>query len=433
MVTVDEAKNMIVVDLKEELKKRGASVQGKKAELLDRLLSLIDLEHAESDPGTTEINGSENVMVPDESKNDVKTVEAVPQSLQPMILCESKDLSSYSQKNDQEKLSEASKEPEADMIAEANVIIEPAVSEPAFVTDAKMQSGAEVKEIEKSSSEPKQESVQSDINDVLPLNEKIRQNIKKRKEKDDSFSTDASKNTADNKASHVRIDYFQRPLIVKNLVKWLSDTTGIQISEENVWINSIKTHCYIDFSSTRDGEICIQKVTGLKYPDSSTSNLSAHFTNISAKEAPVSAEAAMKPGEWLKVSKPSKTVDNSEPADGSILGKRKSEENKIVGGNLFKRATANALQQQIPVVNTSPRNVQVPVGSHFAKELSAEKNTSKITKLQAPVAQYPIESDLSLENLFRKTKAVPAIYWLPVEKHIAERRQNIYNRLGGRK
>jgi apoptotic chromatin condensation inducer in the nucleus len=441
MVTVDEAKSMIVAELKEELKKRGASVQGKKAELLERLLSLLDAEFAEDKKKIIAHDG-ERVIISEESNDEVQTAEVVPMSPQLITpITEIKGLSSCEQKNDEEQPVEASEEPETDVTAADNAITEPTISEPAFVSTAegdKMQpSGEKVSEVEQFSSESKHESILSEVYDSLPLNEKIRQNLKKRKEKDDSVVTETFKDSEDNGASHIRIDYFQRPLNVKNLVKWLSDTTGIPVSEENIWVNSIKTHCYIDFSTTRDGEVCIQKVTGLKYPATSTSKLSAHFTNVSTKEAPASAEAAMKPGEWMSVKPKSlKTTDNNETASSSVLGKRKSEETKIMGGNLFKRATANALHQQGSTVTTSPRNVQVPVGSHFTNEKSAEQKSSKYPRMseqQSPGTQFHVESVLSLDNLFRKTKTLPAIYWLPVDDHIAERRQNIYNRLGGRK
>jgi hypothetical protein len=43
--TTEDTKKMLVVDLKEELKKRGASQQGKKAELLQRLNELLEKEN----------------------------------------------------------------------------------------------------------------------------------------------------------------------------------------------------------------------------------------------------------------------------------------------------------------------------------------------------------------------------------------------------
>ena len=220
---------------------------------------------------------------------------------------------------------------------------------------------------------------------------------------------------------------------MKNLVKWLSETTELPISEERIWINTIKTHCYLDFPTITDAEQCIAKVTGLRFPTTSAAILSAHFTHVSVADAPTSAEAAMKPGEWRKQRFLNDANNRSKEANQS--GKRKAEEAKLsAAGNLFKRAAVNALQGiNQPVTpravapqqntETSTQRLQQPSGSSFLTDL-----------MDVPTEDVESSSKevLALDELFRKTTTLPSIYWLPVSEEIAGRRKNLHNRLGKR-
>jgi hypothetical protein len=53
LLTTEDTKKMLVADLKEELKKRGASQQGKKAELLQRLNEILEKENCSPSTGKT--------------------------------------------------------------------------------------------------------------------------------------------------------------------------------------------------------------------------------------------------------------------------------------------------------------------------------------------------------------------------------------------
>ena len=94
------------------------------------------------------------------------------------------------------------------------------------------------------------------------------------------------------------------------------------LSLECVWVNAIKTHCYVDFSSHEKAQLCIDKVTGQRYPASSAYTLQADFTAVSAKDAPTAPEAAMKPGEWKLAPTPATSAadagDTSPAAVGGI-------------------------------------------------------------------------------------------------------------------
>lgn len=425
MVTIEDAKQMTVNDLKKELKQRGATTEGKKAELLERLEDLIKEEEKSKETSTSPSKTEENIS---EVENKDTNNDEVP-----LIEVESSigDSSKLDVENVQEKL-------EVPAPSENKEELEQAIATPPITEIQGDTSKLDVKPIESidqsndhvesqpiESTEPTTQPTQPS----LSLNEKIKQNMKKRKEQDNSevsnsFSTQTSQPTskpssqAEEKTTHIRIDNFQRPLNVKNLVKWLSDILQISVTEDKIWFNFIKTHCYIDFQSIEDAEICISKVTGLKYPNTSTAILSAHFTTVSVADAPTSTEASLKPAEWLKYKTIDSNQSNSGHDEGTLLGKRKSEDVKLGGANIFKRAAVTAFQTNTTTstpksTNTSSRLVQ-PSGSSF----TAGKEVQKEARQK------------SLDERFRKTKTLPSIYWLPVEESVAERRRNLHNRLG---
>eukprot|EP01040_Poterioochromonas_malhamensis_P014154 gene14154-15650_t len=428
MVTIEDAKQMTVNDLKKELKHRGATTEGKKAELFERLVDLIK-EEEEKSKETTAFPSKAEENIPEVENKDTNNDEA------PLVKAElsTEDSLKRDVENVQEKLEVPgpieNKEELIQTIATPLTEIQVSRSESEVkLIETTDQSNTQVESQPIEPTEPTTLPTQPS----LSLNEKIKQNMKKRKEQENSevsnsLSTQSSQPTskpssqAEEKTTHIRVDNFQRPLNVKNLVKWLSDILQISVTEDKIWFNFIKTHCYIDFQSIEDAEICISKVTGLKYPNTSTAILSAHFTTVSVADAPTSTEASLKPGEWLKY-KTMNNDSNQSNNEGTLLGKRKSEDVKLGGANIFKRAAVTAFQTNITTstpksTNTSSRLVQ-PLGSSFMATKEVDSR------------QKELPGQKSLDERFRKTKTLPSISWLPVEESVAERRRNLHNRLG---
>jgi hypothetical protein len=74
MLTPDEINGMLVNQLKEELKARGASVVGKKNELCARLLELVSAEPGSSDAAPAQ-TGDSDVPVAETSPTEEKREE----------------------------------------------------------------------------------------------------------------------------------------------------------------------------------------------------------------------------------------------------------------------------------------------------------------------------------------------------------------------
>lgn len=145
----------------------------------------------------------------------------------------------------------------------------------------------------------------------------------------------------------VRIDNFQRPLHLKGLISWINEICDFQINEDDIWINFIKTHCYLDCHSVEQASQCISKLNGLKYPLTSKILLEVNYTKVSPQEAPRHTEASLKPGEWLKSNNPySNNQDKKKIKTEEVPVKK----NLKLDLKLFQKSTENTF----PTNNSKP-------------------------------------------------------------------------------
>ena len=289
---------------------------------------------------------------------------------------------------------------------------------------------------------------------------------------------------------YVRIDNFQRPWNIRNFQKWLGDKLSVNIVDSQVWVNAIKTHCYIDFESIDLAEKCIKAVSGVKYPDTSTLELVGNFTVVSAGQAPTSSEAAMKPIEWLSGSvtqtkQQQSHTQHSQPAPAvvtpAIVKVTHSDQQQratvsattstgsSVGNstgttNVFARLGAGAgasvdlvRRAALLAADSAKSAPQLGAGtdrlrptkhkqqdeeretaqgsSHFENDHQQKKRKlsgSAVAIEHEENAAAGMEDDeevnVSLEDLFKKTTATPALFWLPVNEVEASRRKELGTR-----
>ena len=229
---------------------------------------------------------------------------------------------------------------------------------------------------------------------------------------------------------HVRIDNFIRPLTNKVLLQWLQARLGDSavLLPDDIWVNSIKTHCYVTLPSILVAEMCIKAVNGLRWPEGSVTNnsqLHADFTMVAAASAECSQEAQLKPGSWKDAatlvvgsehlpdsSLPPQTL----PSSSSLpVVRGRGSAHAGIAGVLMKAVAASARDVPIPLaqkaVNPQARTVHSIPSKRERDSGDAEQNVSK--KL-APAKV--------LEDLFRKTVATPHLYWLPVPEHVVRKR-----------
>lgn len=260
---------------------------------------------------------------------------------------------------------------------------------------------------------------------------------------------------------HVRIDNFQRPLTDKLLFEWLAITLGYELSKEHLWMNKIKTHCYIDFDSLALAEACIAAVTGQKVNSKHTQHLVAALTKVSAADAETSIEGNMKPSEWKNCQSSAKKVNTSSPSANSTSKAQgpgyqtKTEQGFSVSNDALispstfsitnnKAAYIHQLENRESIRGNTQIGFSTKRNSGAAgltEESSKRQNTgttSISTSLLKEMREKEKERELQiapnnlqnnfgdtveLDTLFRKTKSLPPLYWLPVPAEIVSKRK----------
>ena len=275
---------------------------------------------------------------------------------------------------------------------------------------------------------------------------------------------------------HVRIDNFQRPLTDKLLFEWLATTLGYELSKEQLWMNKIKTHCYIDFDSLQSAEACIAAVTGQKVNSKHTQHLVAAITTISAAEADTSVEGNMKPQEWKNCQSNTQKLHTLLPSAGSTnkvqltgyqtkidhgLGvesyttfsvsndtlqsssnfmninnnkagyvpQMDSSEsirgNTQIGFSTKRNSSAAGLtEESLKRQNTgitSTSSLRETREKEKEKEKEKEREREQLAALSNQNNNFG--DTVELDTLFRKTLSLPPLYWLPVSTDIVSKRK----------
>ncbi|CAH9078518.1 unnamed protein product [Cuscuta europaea] len=184
----------------------------------------------------------------------------------------------------------------------------------------------------------------------------------------------------------LRIDNFLRPFTVKAVQELLGKTGNVC----SFWMDNIKTHCYVTFSSVEEAMETRKAVYGLQWPTYGGRCLIADFVD------PQDVKAHLEAGP----SNPTAPPVSSTPAVPSPLQ------------TLPQPALPPARQPSGPweqVERPHPLSRQPPAHDHRStmKERVAGPPSTAAPKTETP----PMPT---LDELFRKTKAIPRIYYLPL-------------------
>lgn len=504
---------MKVDEIKKELKKFNAPIYGSKAVLIERLLAvskpLISNEITSNEtqessdnqqlldsalkPDVTapEVIGTEEICavvtdVPKEEEISISIVAEVPQISENTV--EITEKLNENDKIDEKSDKEVSKTVDDELVdynddvddceisgtAKSNVDLNLRQDEnEACVNDSLL--------IEQSGSID-QDSIANDSAEVLQtpidakkklLEEKELKSklllLKQKKVQSPRVNTSVSVPDDGFRSKYVRVDNLQRPLNIKGFHSWLSDILNpTDVDIDLIWINSIKTHCYINFNSIEDASLCVSRLTGLKYPSSSTLALEVNYTAVSALEAAKSVEAQQKPGQWKSQTQvhanapaiitnapyaPSDKRINSSPrssafdimkkaaekaADSALKVRQVDNVNASNNSNSGKKIEEIRLKRSIDNVNARDsvdNNQSVRNSSNFNQHSNQIHNSLNNQDQRAKRArqehnddkrfnktQVEAEEMKSLDQFFRKTKALPELYWLPMSSDVVKQR-----------
>jgi apoptotic chromatin condensation inducer in the nucleus len=166
----------------------------------------------------------------------------------------------------------------------------------------------------------------------------------------------------------VRIDNLVRPFTV-NQLKELLCRTG-KIVQDEFWIDKIKSKCLVVFSTLDEAEETVAALDGVKWPSSNPKQLSV-------------------------------TLSTKEELRAFQSGDERAAENN----------SRRQSQQQNSKNSASSAPATAAVAAAAKRDEKDDGKRSKKKRREEYVA--PKGSGKSLDELFRKTKTLPSIYWLP--------------------
>ncbi|KAI4345207.1 hypothetical protein L6164_012350 [Bauhinia variegata] len=175
----------------------------------------------------------------------------------------------------------------------------------------------------------------------------------------------------------LRIDRFLRPFTLKAVQELLGKTGNVV----SFWMDHIKTHCYVTYSSVEEATKTRNAMYNLQWPPNGGRFLVAEFVDPQEVKARVEAP----PNQAASVST-GPTAPSAPPSSQPEPSPRQHRE-------------------QPPVKHT------LPPPPSFPKDPARERLPSP-----PPVAEKIDPPIVTLDDLFRKTRATPRIYYLPLSE-----------------
>ncbi|KAK9111103.1 hypothetical protein Scep_018622 [Stephania cephalantha] len=179
----------------------------------------------------------------------------------------------------------------------------------------------------------------------------------------------------------LRIDNFLRPFTLKAVQELLGKTGSVS----NFWMDHIKTHCYVTYSSVEEAIGTRNALYNLQWPSNGGKLLAAEF--VDQQEVKMRVEASSQqpaaPVSTGPSAHPTQPPSQSQPASRQQVPK-----------------------QPLPPAPPLPSPKQKPNQTSAKDRLNLPP--------PPPLTKKPDPPIVTLDDLFRKTKAAPRIYYLPL-------------------
>nr|XP_046263284.1 apoptotic chromatin condensation inducer in the nucleus isoform X2 [Scatophagus argus] len=264
---------------------------------------------------------------------------------------------------------------------------------------------------------PSDTSHDVEINTVTPSDTLIRRSISQQKAGvsitiDDPVRTARQPSPPRGKVSSiVHISNLVRPFTLGQLKELLS-RTGTLV-EEGFWIDKIKSHCYVTYCSSEEAVATRAALHGVKWPQSNPKVLRVDFCQQEELDFHKGLGAADRPG-----AEDQGPGFGRERASGlpSLLPERDqwAEREREMERRERARADREWDRDKVKEFGKPGEEKEGDRWRSHSRERrrkergkSKEKKTEKKEKTEDPPAKL-------LDDLFRKTKAAPCIYWLPL-------------------
>uniref|UniRef100_A0A665X3A0 Apoptotic chromatin condensation inducer in the nucleus-like n=1 Tax=Echeneis naucrates TaxID=173247 RepID=A0A665X3A0_ECHNA len=255
-----------------------------------------------------------------------------------------------------------------------------------------------------------------EINTVTPSDTLIRRSISQQKTGvsitiDDPVRTARQPSPPRGKVSNiVHVCNLVRPFTLGQLKELLS-RTGTLV-DEGFWIDKIKSHCYVTYSSSEEAVATREALHGVKWPQSNPKVLSVDFCQqdeldfhkgLGAGDRPGAEEQG--PGRGRTSGVPSLLPERDQWAEREREMERRE---RARAEREWDRDKVREFGKPGEEKEGGPRRSRSRERRRKERGKSKDKKTEKKEKAaEDPPAKL-------LDDLFRKTKAAPCIYWLPL-------------------
>lgn len=178
----------------------------------------------------------------------------------------------------------------------------------------------------------------------------------------------------------LKIDKFLRPFTFKAVTELLAQTGTVQ----DVWMDQIKTHCYVTYSSEEEATATRNALYNLQWPPQGGRLLTAEFVDPSEVKLRSDGEKAAAAAGPTATTTPS---TNAITPRGALSANSKASKDGVTAAASGHPSSAAAgLLPPPPPVSFPPRDRP----------------------------KQEVESTPTLDDLFRKTRSKPHIYYLPL-------------------
>ncbi|KAK8952419.1 hypothetical protein KSP39_PZI003699 [Platanthera zijinensis] len=212
----------------------------------------------------------------------------------------------------------------------------------------------------------------------------------------------------------LRIDNFLRPFTLKAVQELLGKTGRVC----DFWMDHIKTHCFVTYSSVEEATETRNAVYNLQWPPNGGRFLAADFVDpqdvkLRLAAAPPPSPAPISSGPATQQAPPSQRTHASQPTHQQNLRTQPQAPSQ------HALAAQPILQQNLrPQLPPPP-----PISSHLPPPPSLSlPNTADIARERLPPPppqKKPEPPVMTLDDLFKKTRATPRIYYLPLTEEQA--------------
>eukprot|EP01137_Pigoraptor_chileana_P035191 Opistho-2@28868 len=179
---------------------------------------------------------------------------------------------------------------------------------------------------------------------------------------------------------------FVRPFTLPQVHALLKQSAPFK--DGSFWMDSIKSQCYVTYNSVDDATSSLRHLDGLKWPSTNPKHLKV--TCVSEEEAAAAIEGSKK----KTTAAPTEAHADADRSEDRLAEEREREKERLA-----ERDRQNKLLEQ------KMRDVELQRRASIEGK-AAEKSAAK-----------------SLDDLFRKTKALPHLYYLPLtDAEVSERK-----------